>query len=127
VVGITKSAGHNLPSNIPRDVFHVNQDSLQLDDCKRWVCVVQLNCNLIRELGPRTVGLLESPNDIVQRSCDPEILLLQSELLTGRDIVVGVQNRRNCFGPLLIPDRSLIVTGVELLEVEFTTGRLGGP
>jgi hypothetical protein len=106
------------------------------------VGVVELNGDLVGELLPRATGLLESADDIVERSSAPEVLLLQAKLLTAVEaavvrhkltycgvylLVVRVENSRNGLGTLLISYRALIVTVVELLEVELAAGSFAAP
>ena len=45
--------------------------------------VVQLDCDLLVELLPWTVGFLEAADNVIQRCSTPEVLLLQTELLTA--------------------------------------------
>jgi hypothetical protein len=49
--------------------------------------VVELNGNLIWELAPFTLGLLEATNNVVERCGTPEVLLLQAELLSTLEAV----------------------------------------
>jgi hypothetical protein len=106
------------------------------------VGVVELDSDLVGELLPRATGLLESADDIVERSSAPEVLLLQAKLLTAVEtavvrykftdpemcsLVVRVENSRDGLGTLLISYRALIVTVVELLEVELAACSFAAP
>ena len=86
----TYSLGNNGPGLVPIKTFKIEKNALKLNNGKRWMGVVQLNRNLIRELTPCTLRLLESTNDIVERSRNPEVLLLQSKLLTTIEVVIGI-------------------------------------
>lgn len=89
--------------------------------------VTYLDGNCVRELLPGLLGLLEAAYDIAERSSAPEVLLLQSQLLTTVQVIVGVQDSGDGLGSLLVVDRLLVFTRVELLEIKLSTGRLAGP
>ena len=89
--------------------------------------IVQLNSNLIGEFEPSTLRLLESADDIVQGCSDPEVLLLQTKLLTTIEVVVGVQDSRDGLCTLLICYRALVITTIELLEIKLSACGLGRP
>lgn len=55
----------------------------------------------------------------MERGGAPEVLLLQSKLLSSFHVVVRVQNSRDGFGSLLIGNCALILTRVEFGEVEL--------
>ena len=59
-----------------------------------------------------------SSNDIVEGGRAEEVLLLQSELLTGIGAVVRVENTGDILSLLSLSDSSVIVTRVELVEIE---------
>ena len=88
--GNTHSVDDNVPGQVPFEMFNVDENSLQLDDGQRRVGVVELNSYLFGELLPRTVGLLEAANDIIEGGCNPEVLLLQTKLLSTLQVIVGV-------------------------------------
>lgn len=83
VVGVRESASDDVPGVVKVDVLLVDQDPLELDDGERRVGVVELDGNVVRELGPGHVDLLPSADDVVQRGGRPEVLLLETELLAG--------------------------------------------
>lgn len=89
--------------------------------------VVELDSNLVRKLGPRALRLLEPPNDVVERRGNPEVLLLETEFLSSLEVVVGVQNRTDGLGALLVGDRAFVVATIEFLKVELAASRLARP
>lgn len=89
--------------------------------------IVELNGDLLGEFLPGTLGLFEAANNIVERGCDPKVLLLQAELLASLEVVVGVKHGADGFGALLIGDGAFVVAIVELLKVEFAARSLAGP
>ena len=81
--------------------------------------VVELNFVLLWELGePVVVALLVPSDDIVERCRAEEVLLLESELLTGVSAVVGVENAGNVLSILPVRNGSMEVTRVKFIEIE---------
>ena len=127
VVGVTESAGDDVPSLLPVKALEINEDTLELDNSQSRVGVVELDSNLVRELLPWALGLLETADDVVEGSGNPEVLLLQTKLLSAVKVVVGVKHSADGLSTLLISNRVLVVTAIELLEVELSAGSLAGP
>lgn len=123
----THRCGHNVPCLAPLKTFYVDEDALHFDDSQGWVRVVELDGNLVGELLPRTLGLLETTHNVVERSSHPEVLLLQTQLLASLEVVVGVQHSADGLSTLLVGDRAFVVTTIELLKVEFAVRSLAGP
>ena len=89
--------------------------------------VIELNGNLLRELTPCTLRLLEATDDIIQRCSYPEVLLLKTKLLTAIEIVIGVQDSTDSLSTLLVTNRALIIATVKLLEIKLSACSLTGP
>ena len=89
--------------------------------------IVELDGDLVGELLPGTLALLETTHNIVQRGGTPEVLLLKTKFLAALEIVVGVQDSRDGFSALLIRYGALVLPRVELLEIELATGSLTAP
>lgn len=89
--------------------------------------IIQLNSNLVRELPPGALSLLETADDIVQRGSNPEVLLLETKLLATLEVIVGVQHGADGLSALLLCHGALVVAVVELLEVELAARGLAGP
>lgn len=123
----TYSLGDNTPGLIPIEALLVNKNALKFDNSKSWMRIVQLNGDLLREFEPCTLGLLESADNIVQRGSNPEVLLLQTKLLTTVKVVIRVQDGADGLRTLLISYGALVVTAVEFLEIEFSTSSFAGP
>lgn len=100
----TYGAGDDIPGKIPLQMLNVNENTLQLDNSKRGMSIVELDGNLIGEFDPRAARLLEASNDVVERRSNPEILLLQAEFLAALKVVVGIQNGADSLSSLLIGD-----------------------
>jgi len=80
VVCVSERLADNVPGFIPLETLQIYKDTLQFGDSERGVGVVQLDGDLVRELIPRALRLLESTDDVVQGRSAPEVLLLQAEL-----------------------------------------------
>ena len=72
-----------VPRIIPVQTLDIDKDSLELGNGQSRVCVVELNSNLIRELLPGTLALLETANNVVKRGSTPEVLLLETKLFAA--------------------------------------------
>lgn len=59
---------------------------------------------------------------VVERSGGPEVLLLETELLAGHGVVVGVQDTSDFLGVCRVFDRLFIVAFVEAGEIKDTSG-----
>ena len=90
-------------------------------------CSTYLDGYLVGELLPSLLGLLEPSHDVEKRGSAPEVLLLQAKFLAALQAVVGVKNRRDGLGTLLVRHGLLILSRVELGEVELTVRRLTRP
>ena len=85
--------------------------------------VVELNFVLLWKLGePVVVALLVPSDDIVERCRAEEVLLLESELLSGVSAVVGVENAGNVLSILPVRNGSMEVTRVKFIEIEGVVG-----
>ena len=58
---------------------------------------------------PRTRRFLESANDVLEGSRDEKVLLLQTKLLPGHRVVIGIEDRCDLLGTLLLVGRKLVV------------------
>lgn len=83
MVGVAKGIDNNAPSSVPVETLLIYQDALQLRNGKRRVSVVELNGNLVGELLPGLLRLLETTDDIVERGSTPEVLLLETKLFAA--------------------------------------------
>lgn len=124
---LTYGIGHNIPSLIPGETFNINQDTLQFDDGKSWMGVVELNSDLVWERAPSAPRLLEASNDVVKRGGNPKVLLLQTQFLASLEIVIGIQYSADRLSALLISDGAFVVAIVELLKIKLAAGSLAGP
>jgi hypothetical protein len=108
-------------------VFNIDENSLQLNNGKCRMGIVELDGNLLGELLPGAVGLLEAANNIVKGGSNPEVLLLQTKLFSALQVVVGVQHSTDGLSPLLIRDRTFVIAIVEFLEIKLSARCFTGP
>ena len=93
MVGIREGVVNNVPGLLEGKLFFIDKDSEQLNSGNSWMSIIQLNLILVRELCESiAVVLLVSSNDIVDGGGAEEVLLLESQLLTGISIVVWIQH-----------------------------------
>ena len=78
MVGVAKGRLNDTPCFVPLERLVINENTHQLRNGKRWVRIVQLDGDLVREVLPRLPRLLESADNIVERGSTPEVLLLQA-------------------------------------------------
>ena len=63
-----------------------------------------------------------SADDVLERGCAEEVLLLQAELLTTWSRVIGIKYASDILGGLALSDSSEVVTRIERVEVELVAG-----
>ena len=63
-----------------------------------------------------------SADDVLERGCAEEVLLLQAELLTTWSRVIGIKYAGDILGGLTLSDSSEVVTRIERVEVELVAG-----
>jgi hypothetical protein len=81
-----------------------------------------LDLILFVELVPVLVHLLVSSDDISNSGRTEEVLLLKSEFLTSLCAVIRVQDTGNVFSLLPFFNGTMVITSIELLEVELIAG-----
>ena len=82
--------------------------------------IIKLDFVQVSEGLESIVGMLSfiSSNNIIDRSRAEEVLLLKSELFTSIGAVIRVKNTCDVLSFLSLSDSSMVVTRVELVEVE---------
>jgi hypothetical protein len=110
------------PSDIPAYTLLVKQDPHQLGDGKGGMSIVHLDTDVIGKSNPREVKLGEPPQDILQTSRSPEVLLLKSKQFTLVQVVVGVQHLSDVADLTRGVDTGFVVSGIEGVEVKARNG-----
>src|SRR4028118_1171336 len=122
MVGVGEGVLGDVPGSVPTQLIPIHQKPHQLGNSNGGVCVIQLDGYLLVEL---VKILVVSPlviDDVLERTADEEILLLQSQLFALGGIVVGIENFRDILREDLGRYGTDIVTAVENLKVELFTG-----
>jgi hypothetical protein len=110
------------PCLVPRNILLIEQDPHQLGDSQGRMCIVHLNTDVIGQSTPRLLELDEPPQDILQTSRSPEVLLLKSKQFTLVHVVVGVQDLGDVADFTGSVDTGLVVSGIERVEVKARDG-----
>ena len=87
-----------------------------------WVSLSWIATRSGRALG----GALGPRENVLERRTHAEVLLLEPKLAPHDRRIVGVQNSREIFRVVLVPDGLLVVALVEVAQIELAV-RLGGP
>jgi hypothetical protein len=119
VVGVREGLVADVPCFLESEFLLIDEDSQKFDGTDSWMSIVKLDLVLVSKSGESViVSIFISSNDIVDGGGAEEILLLQSELLTGISGVVWIKDTGDVFGILSLANSTVIVTGVELVEIE---------
>jgi hypothetical protein len=65
------------------------------------------------------MGLLISPDYILNSSGDKKVLLLQAQLFTLEDIIIGIKNLGYILGYGLFRNSFDIITVIKIIKIEF--------
>jgi hypothetical protein len=115
---VCEHSRYNLPGLTPFDILLVEQDPHQFGNSQGRVGIVHLNTDVIRKRSPRLIELGKPPQDILQTSRSPEVLLLKSKQFTLVHVVVGVQDLGDVADFTGSVDTGLVVSCIERVEVE---------
>jgi len=83
---------------------------------------VELNERFRGQGRPVVVALAETPQNILQRAGDKEVLLTQAQFFARKHIVVRIEDFGQVFGEHLVFHRVDIRPFVEIIEVELVIG-----
>ena len=81
--------------------------------------VVKLNGDLVGECFPVGVVLLETADDVAQRTSNEEVLLEKAQFLACFGVVVGVEDLADRFRHVLLAHGFLVSAAVERIEIEL--------
>ena len=123
VTGVGEGFVRNRPSLLPLQPFLIKQNPHQLGDGDDRVGVIELNGNLIGEGVPGVISQMKTANNVAQRTCAEEVLLLEPQLLALGCLVVRIKHLTDIFSIGFHFDGTHIVAGIKKLEIEL----VGGP
>ena len=122
VAGVSKRAARDVPGSVPVHVMHVHQQPHQFRNRHHRVRVVQLDHGLVRKLVPVAVLEAEAAENVIQRTGDEEVLLLEPQFPALRRTVVGIQHLADVFRVDLLLHGPSVVAYVEEPKIEFLAG-----
>src|SRR5262245_21281366 len=97
----------------------VEQNPHELRDSHRWMCIVELDSNLIGKRSPIAVVRPEAPHEIGERAGYEKVLLHKTQSLAHACVVVGIQDPSQRLGLERLRKRSDEIADTELLKVEI--------
>jgi hypothetical protein len=119
VVGVREGLVADVPSFLETEFLLIDKDSQKFNGTDGWMSIIKLDLIFVSKLGESiVVSIFISSNDIVDGGGAEEVLLLQSEFLTSISVIIRVKNTRDVLGILSLSNGTMIITGVELVEIE---------
>ena len=92
VVGVGEGARGDIPGMRPFQAMLIDQHAHQFRDGDRRVGIVELNRHLVRQFVEGVVVFFVAIKNILQRSADEKILLLEPQLAPHFRRVIGIQH-----------------------------------
>ena len=122
VVGVGADAPDNAPGVLPREEVFVHQNAHQLRDDQCGMRVIEMDGNLVRQVGKRAVDRHVVADDALAGSGAEEILLCQAEQLALGVVVGGVQHLGDRLGVGILLHRLRVLplreqTHVEIMDI----------
>ena len=127
VVRVGDRAAGDVPRLLPRETLAVHQKTHQLRHAERGVGVVRVDGDALGQLVPGKMRGAERAQHALQPGADEEIFLLETQLLPGGGVVVGVEKAGDRLGVVVGLLRAGIVSGVEGVEIELLVHRARAP
>ena len=104
---------------IPSQSLAIHEKPHQLRNDESRVGVVQLHEDLVRKTLPCVAVRLETPQNVLDRARNEEVLLLETQFLACRDCVVWIKDLGQVLGEHLVRDRLNIFAAVEVIQIEL--------
>ena len=92
MVGIGESPARDIPSAVPVQMMKVEEYSHELRYGDRRVRIVQLDRHLVRQFVKIRVIFGESEENILERSADEEVLLLEPQLASHFRGIIWIEH-----------------------------------
>jgi len=97
----------------------IYENTEELNNSKRWMGIIKLDCDLVGEIVPGIVLLLVSSDNVTQRRSNPEVLLFQSEFFTFRCVIIRIQHTGDSLSLFTLGNGIEVIGLIESIEVEF--------
>ena len=122
MVGVRTDLLDHIPSHIPRIEILIHQNSHQLGNAECGVRIVDMDCNLIGQICKCAVYCHMVTNDALAGRGYQEVLLRQTEQLTFRMVIRGIEHLADgfCLGAILHCSCILALckqTHIEVLDI----------
>jgi len=122
VVGVREGLVADVPCFLESKFLLIDKDSQKFDGTDSWMSIIKLNLIFISKSEESViVSIFISSNDIVDGGGAEEVLLLQSELLTGIGGIIWIKDTGDVFGILSLTNSTVVITGVELVEIKVAS------
>lgn len=84
--------------------------------------VIELDCDLIREIGPLAHRFLEATKNVMKGCSGPEVLLLQTQFLSSHGVIIRVQDAGDLLSICSILNGLFVIALIEAGQVEDLCG-----
>src|SRR5205085_7394606 len=97
----------------------VEQNTHHLGNGHGWVCIVELDSDLVGQAIPIGISTSEAGDNISQRAANQKVFLDEAQRLAGGRRVVGIKDARHRLGKNPVDHGVDEIAGAELAEVEI--------
>ena len=126
MIGVGEGVAGDLPGLGPFMAVHVDQEPHQLGDRDRRMGVVELDRELVGEVGQILVGVEMAPDDVLQRGGGEEVFLPQAQFLASLVRVGRIEDAGDRLGLVGFDQGADVIAGIEGVEQDRVE-RLGAP
>ena len=120
MVGEGNSVFGERPCVVPLEFFFINQDTDQFRNAKRWMRIVNMDADALREFIPfiRSVARFVVADNIFNSGSDQKIFLAQAELSSHTVAVVRIKDAGHGIDLAALSHSSCIVSTVEGFHID---------
>src|SRR4029453_1912455 len=119
VVGVRQRPLRDIPRLVPSELRVIEENTHQLGDGHRRMCVIELDGDLLGEQTPVGVVAEEAPHQIGQRASNEEVLLHESQSLSLAGGVIRIKNPGERFSGEGLSQGAYKIATAEFLKVEI--------
>src|SRR5215472_2400489 len=122
VIGVGERTPRQIPGLVPWQHAFIHQQPHELRHGDGWMGIIQLYRDHFGQSLDRFALELQQAQYVLQRAGDEKVLLREAQPLARFRLVVRIQNLGQGFRCHFLAYRAVIVTGVEVLEIEGLYG-----